>query len=275
MDVLKKVSKISFLFICFVATVLFIFSGVFTTMMTFGLNPFKEGTATFLYMSIASLIGLSVVALMLNVASNLSLIAEVKSNSSPTTPDKQRATNKIIKYWLLGTITFTVLIVAAISTLNSLSESRKLKVVETQATEVLNGNSAIVEKIALELKTQNISEMSKISLKLDFLKKQRQNLPDLVLIYSDTFEGQLAFRMIDSWSYNIEKTKETFPLFSCSKNVDCEQLKTFFESGVLKSFSVKQSENNEYSVYYPYELNGVRFVLMFNKGMRFGSVGKY
>ena len=275
MDFKQSISKLSFLFICLVVTLLFVGTCVLITTVSFGINPFKSETTAFLSLSFFSMIGMSVVALMLNVAANLSLIAEGHSGAVGIGNKSFKDSRKVLKMWGIVTGTVTLVLIVLILVLNSASESRKFKLVEDLSNEVLSGNRLLVEKIAIDLKTGTVDRLSEIPKKLEFLKKQRQDLPELVLIFSEDFEGQRAYRVINSWNFSpLSKDNSKYPFYSCAKDIDCEKLKTFFESGGVTRFSVKQNGLDEYSVYFPYELNGVRFILMFNKGIRFGSVGK-
>ncbi len=276
MDIKQNVSKLSFLFICLVVTMLFVGTCVLITTVSFGINPFKSETTAFLSLSFFSMIGMSVVALMLNVAANLSLIAEGRTGDTSVKAKSFTDSKKILKLWTIGTGATTAGLIILILVLNLASESRKFKMMEDLSNEVLSGNKGLVEKLAGDLKAGTIERLSEIPKKLEFLKKQRQDLPELVLIFSEDFEGQRAYRVINSWNFSpLTKENSKYPFYSCTKDVDCEKLKSFFEAGGMQKFSVKQNGLDEYSVYFPYEINGTRFILMFNKGIRFGSVGKY
>lgn len=259
---------------CFIVTLLLIGTTVLITTLSFGINPFKSNTTAFLSLSFFSLIGLGGVALMLNIAANLSLIAEGRSESQRASTTMFQS-NKVIQIWAIATTSAAILAVIIIVGLDSASEERKFKLVEELANEVLEGNIKLIEKVADDLKSEEVVRLAAIPKKLEFLKMQRQDLPELLMIYSEDFEGQRAYRVINSWNVNPLIKDQKYPFYSCSKDIDCEQLKTFFEGGSLKKFSVKQKGLDEYSVYYPFELNSARFILLFNKGMRFGSGGKY
>lgn len=275
MDIKRSVSKISFLFICFVVTLLFIGTCVLITTLAFGVNPFKSGTSGLLSFSFFSLLGMSVVALMVNVAANLSLIAEEKNKEVQRVASKSIDGKKVLRIWGAVTVGLSAIIIATIVVLDSGSEKMKFKFVEEMSSEVLTQSAKLIDKIAADLKSNDLARLAEIPKKLDFIRRQKQDLPELLMIYSEDFEGQVAYRVINSWNLSPLLQEQKYPFYSCTQDIDCEQIKTFFETGNLKSFSVKQKGLDEYSVYYPFELNGARFILMFNKGMRFGSVGKY
>ena len=180
------------------------------------INPFKEATTSFLIAAFTGLIGVATILVLLNVATNVSLIADAKIAELRVQP-KQGLMNK----WLLAFIIPAFILVALVFAGSYLSKEKYLTVVHTQAEEVVHKNSDVLEEVSRLLASGKASDYKRISDIQSFLENQRSGLPELTLIYSGKFAGKLAFYKIDGYFRgDEEKGTYTPAYFACTKNLD-------------------------------------------------------
>lgn len=256
---LKVLALIFAMFVVFVS--LMIFS------LTFDMNPFNERTTTLFGMLFGGMIGLAVATLFLNIAANLSAIADAKMSQ-----EKQLAGSSTLKIW--GGVVAGCIVLGAvlIMVMARGSDQRTLKFVKTQAEEVLNDQKTLVAKIAGLLEIQDNKKLKQISPLISFLENQRQGLPTLTLIYADTYEGQTVYHRLGS--YVDDDKKEFSPsLYKCEKSLDCAYISRFFKgekTEVLESFDRKSRES---VIYFPQEIDNKKFILLFSDRQRYGKYG--
>ena len=264
-----KISKVTLSLLAFAASIFLV--GILVLVLCAGLqiNPFKETTTGFLIASFIGLIGISAILVLLNVATNISLIADAKiAELHVVLPEYS------LRKWAITFIAIALIIVGFIFGGNYISKEKYIAVVQLQAEEILKENSDLLENISTLLSKGKPEDFKKIYEIRDFLEKQRRNLPELTLIYSSKFEGKLALYQIQSYfDGDVEKNKYNQIYFTCTKDFDCDYLKGFF-SGQMKEALQKYSMRDEqFYIYIPFIGKNSRFVLLFERRNSYGKIG--
>ena len=164
--------------------------GVLVLVLCVGLqiDPFRETTTSFLGALFAGLIGVAAILVLLNVATNISLIADAKIAELKIDPHRG-----VLRKW---TVTFFVVAAALVCLIfvgTYLSKERYLGVVRAQADEVLKANNGLLEETSRLLASGKPEDYKRIIEIRKFLQSQRSDLPELTVIYSGKFAGKLAF----------------------------------------------------------------------------------
>src|SRR5215471_18998761 len=107
--------------------------GVLVLVLCAGLqvNPFRETTTTFLVASFIGLIGVAAVLVLLNVATNISLIADAKISELKIEPRPG-----MLRLWISVFAAFAVVLVGLVAGGAYFSKERYLKVVRSQADDI-------------------------------------------------------------------------------------------------------------------------------------------
>lgn len=237
------------------------------------INPFREGTSMLLGASFVGLIGLATMLVLLNVATNISLIADAKIIELKLEPQRTR-----IKRWLLSFVSIAILIVGLIFAGAYFSKEQYIRIVRDQAYEVMRENEALLQEIGIRLASGKVSDYRRIKEICRFLENQRSDLPNLKIIYSGQFSGKTAFYQInESYIGNLDEkeNKYTPAYFQCTKDFDCDYLRKFFSNekvDVLQKYSLR---SEEFYIYVPYVGKNSRFILLFDRTNRYGKVGSF
>jgi hypothetical protein len=245
--------------------------GVLVLVLCVGLdiNPFKETTSSFLGAAFVGLIGVAGVLVLVNVATNVSLIADAKIAELKVEPRPGA-----LRKWAVTFLVVAIALVGLVFGGTYLSKERYLAVVYSQAEEVLKENDSLLEEVSRLLASGKFEDYKRVSEIRNFLENQRSGLPQLTLIYPGRFEGKLAFYQIEQYFPYAEEKKIYAPsYFSCTKNLDCEYLTTFFSGsgvGVLRKYTIRE---DQFYIYIPYEGKESRFVLLFNRRNSYGKIG--
>lgn len=233
------------------------------------INPFRETTTSLLLAAFAGLIGLAVVLVLLNVAVNISLIADARIPELRTESKGGWA-----KQWLIGYFAIAVVLVGIVLGGTYLSKNRYLNVVETQADEVLKNNRNLLDETSRLLASGKTEDYRRVVEIHNFLEGQRSDLPRLTLIYPGKFADKLALYQINSYlSYDPKTDAYTPVYFPCTKNIDCDYLEKFFSGGnveVLRKYTIR---DDQFYIYIPFIGKESRFVLLFDRTNRYGKLG--
>jgi len=235
----------------------------------FEVNPFQERTTGFLIAAFTGLIGVAAILVLLNVATNISLIADAKLSELKIEP-RQGALRK----WLLAFLAFTVAAAGLIAGGTYFSKEKYLNVVQRQASEVLKENGNLLEEISLLLVSNKTEDYQRITEILTFLRDQRGDFPQVSLIYSAKFGDKAALYDINPfWVEEWEKKGYEKSYYRCQRGVDCDYLAKFFagqETGVLRKYTLR---DDQFYIYIPYTGKGARFVLLFERVNNYGKIG--
>ncbi|MBL4586524.1 MAG: hypothetical protein JKX84_05660 [Flavobacteriales bacterium] len=232
---------------------------------TFDLNVFTEKTSDFM----SAFVGISVVIVLcsaiLNVSLNIGLIADSKIQEDKvlysTVIDKKVYSSVLIGILFLAAFLFLG------DYLTRKNEKDKLLIA---AEYIVKTYSVSINKIFIGL--ADSSHVAEIPKTLTFLSNQKSEFPTVTLITSGTYDGQMTFLEISKWE-NSESLKEPFfgnSFYKC-QDYDCDYLSVFF-SGKMDE-SLFWTEKNDYKLYFPFEENDVRFILLFTKHQRHGKLG--
>jgi hypothetical protein len=264
-----QIAQASFSLLVIVASLFFL--GVLVLVLCAGLeiNPFRETTTSFLLAVFAGLAGTAAVLVLLNVASNISLIADAKIAELQIQPQK-RVPRKWLFAFGLATVTLVVLIFAG----TYLSKERFLRVVRNQADEVLHANENLLEEISQRLLSGKADDYKRIAEIRTFLQSQRSGLPELSVIYSAEFSDKPTFYRVNPYFPESQGNTTYVPTyFPCTQNVDCDYLKMFFSGGkadILQKYSLR---GDDFYIYIPFLGKEKRFILLFERTNRYGKFG--
>ena len=152
-----------------------------------GINPFKETTTSFLIAAFIGLIGVAIVLVLLNVATNISLIADARIAGLEVAPRRE-----LQKKWAAAFFVAALAVVAIVFGGTYLSKERYMGVVHAQADEVLKENESLLDEMSRLLASGKFEDYKRISEIRSFLESQRSGLPQLTLIYQGKFTGKPA-----------------------------------------------------------------------------------
>ena len=249
----------------------FFFLGVLVLVLCLGLqiNPFKETTTSFLISAFVGLVGVAAVLVLLNVAANFSVLADVKLRELKVEPSQGT-----LKKWVLAFLATAVVLVALIFVGTYFSKKKYLGVVRRQANEVLSTNKNLLEEISRLLASGQYDDFKRINEIRGFLGNQRSGLPQLTLIYSGNFDDKLTlYKTPDYFSPDPQYKIYTPSYFPCTPNLDCDYLRTFFSGSnvsVLEKYTVR---DDQFYIYIPFIGEKARFVLLFSLTNSYGKLG--
>jgi len=235
----------------------------------FQVNPFQERTTGFLIAAFTGLIGVAAILVLLNVATNISLIADAKLSEL-----KIEARRGALRGWLLAFLAFTVAAAGLIVGGTYLSKEKYLTVVQRQANEVLKENGNLLEEISQALAANKDEDYRRIITILTFLKDQRRDFPQLSLIYSGKFGDKATLYVLSPYEYQDWDKRGYVPkYYGCSQNLDCDYLRKFFagqKTDALRKYTLR---DDQFYIYIPCTGKGARFVLLFERSNSYGKIG--
>jgi hypothetical protein len=266
LDTKSQIARVTLTLLTVVVSLFFLGVLVFVLCAGLQINPFKETTTSFLIAAFVGLIGVAVVLVLLNVATNVSLIADAKIAELKIEP--QRA---LLRKWSLTLCIAAIVLVGLVFGGTYLSKERYLGVVHAQADEVLKENQGLLEEVSRLLASGKPEDYKRISEIRTFLDNQRSDLPQLTVIYSGRFEDRVAvYRVGDYFPENGTFTPVYFP---CTRNLDCEYLTRFFSGEKVDNLQKYSLRNDEFYIYIPFIGNESRFVLLFDRRNSYGKFG--
>ena len=245
------------------------FLGVLVLVLCAGLqiNPFRETTTSFLVAAFAGLTGVAAVLVLLNVATNVSLIADAKIAELRIEPRPG-----VLRKWLGALLAVAAILAGVVFVGTYLSKEKYLGVVRSQADEVLKANSGLLDEISRLLASGKSEDYRRIGEIRTFLQNQRSGLPQLTVIYSGNFSGRMAFYSLNYY-YDQENTPYTPTYFACTPNLDCDYLTRFFSGEKVDPLQKYRVRDDQFYIYIPWIGNGARFVLLFDRRNSYGKLG--
>jgi hypothetical protein len=194
-----------------VVAILFLL-GVVALVVCAGLqiNPFRETTTSFLVAAFVGLIGVAIVLVLLNMATNLSLIADVQARELGTQPQQSQ-----LRKWFWAFIATAAAVVGFILVGTYISKERYVKVIHSQADEVLRENTAALDEISKLLTSGKPEDFPRIAEVERYLTNQRAGLPQLSIVYSGKFGDRPAlYRANQYFPYTYPPGDYQPPYFS-------------------------------------------------------------
>jgi hypothetical protein len=245
------------------------FLGVLVLVLCAGLdiNPFRETTTSFLVAAFAGLAGIAAVLVLLNVATNMSLIADAKIAELKIEPRRG-----LLKKWVLGFGLAAAVLVGVVFGGTYLSKERFLSVVRTQATDVLKANGNLLEEISQRLASGKPEDYKRIAEIRAFLQNQRSGLPQLNVIYSGKFADKLAFYSVNQY-FPENSSAYTPTYFTCTESLDCEYLRRFFSGEKVDILQKYTLRDDQFFIYIPFAGKEAGFVLLFDRRNSYGKLG--
>ncbi len=266
-----QIAKMTLSLLAFAASLFLLGLLVLVFCAGLGMNPFRESTTSFLFAAFGGLIGASAILVLLNVATNLSLIADAKIAELKVVPNHAN-----LRTWYIGFLITAAALVCLIFAGTYLSKEKYLGIVRTQADQVLKENKILLEEISALLASGRPPDYKRITEIISFLKHQRSGLPDLTLIYSGQFADKQAFlKLGEHFSGDLAKDTYSPTYFPCTQNLDCDILRHFFsgkEVDVLQKYTLR---DGKFYIYIPVIGKEARFILLFDRSNRYGKVGSF
>lgn len=200
----SQISKATLSLLTLVSVIFVLGIVVLVVCLGLDINPFREATSSLLGASFGGLIGVAAILVLLNVATNVSLIAdakiaELKVETGPGT----------LRKWSLAFLTVTLILVALILGGTYASKARFISVVRGQADDVLKSNSSLLDEIGQRLASGRPEDYRRVYELRSFLENQRSGLPTITVIYSGKFADKLA----------IYRVGEYFPISAIDNQV--------------------------------------------------------
>jgi hypothetical protein len=269
MDTKAQIAKVTLSLLIIVVALFFL--GVFVLVLCVGfqINPFKETTTSFLVTAFAGLVGVATVLVLLNVATNVSLIADAKIAGLDLKPrqDLQRK-------WFVAFLVTAAVLVGLVFGGTYISKERYLGVVHAQADEVLKQNQGLLDEVSRSLASGKFEDYQRVFEIRSFLENQRNGLPQLTLIYSGKFSGKPALYSVNGYFGGDAKRRTyTPPYFACSANLDCDYLARFFSGEKVENLQKYTFRDDQFYIYIPYTGKETRFVLLFDRRNSYGKMG--
>lgn len=263
-----QLSHVSLNVITAVLAILIAATGIFIVSLTFDLNPFNERTSQFLLLAFFSLIGMASAGLMLNIAANLSIMADQRMKEVTETSSSTR-----LKYWFLGVGAAFLMGIGIILLAHEDSDAKVFELVKVQSEKVLAEQQSLVNEMANLVKSNDPGQLRKIPEILKFIESRRADLPSLILIYPGTFNNQRALYQLESHSLDANQGSFKASYYTCRENIDCDYLNEFFNGQKVEKRNHKSKTKNDFSVYYPFEIDGQKFILLFSRWQNYGKYG--
>jgi hypothetical protein len=244
--------------------------GVLVLVLCVGLqiDPFRETTTSFLGALFAGLIGVAAILVLLNVATNISLIADAKIAELKIDPRRG-----VLRKWTAAFLVVAAALVCLIFVGTYLSKERYLGVVRAQADEVLKANNSLLEESSRLLASGKGQDYKRIIEIQSFLQNQRSDLPELTVIYSGRFADKLAFYRIQNSGWDRQNDAYTPAYFECTKSLDCDYLTRFFSGEKVDVLQKYTMRNDQFFIYIPFAGTEARFVLLFARQNSYGKIG--
>lgn len=237
----------------------------FVVTNTFDLNVFTNRTSTFIY----SFIGFSTVIVLcsaiLNISLNISLIADSKTQEY-----QGMETSFITRKYLVYTLGLVVVIVVSLFLGDFFTRQNEKDKLFSEANDIVARYQSSIDKISVGLSdTSKIGDVPEV---LKFLSNQKQMFPEVKLITSDKFNGQLTFLEINDYGYykDLKKPFYNNSFYKCQIH-DCEYLSDYFTGKTNANHF--WTENDDYKLYIPFEGKGKKYILLFTKYERQGKFG--
>jgi hypothetical protein len=251
-------------------TTLFLLGGLVLVLCGgLGINPFKETTSTFLIAVFLGLMGAAGILVLLNVATNISLIADARMRDLQINPR-----SGAVRMWLAGCAGIAVLLVAVVAAGTYLSKEQALRAVREQADQVLKQNQNLLEEISQRLASGKLEDYKRINDIRSFLQSRRSGLPEMTVIYSGRFADKLAFYKVNQYFPPSNEDREYTPTyFPCSQHIDCDYLTRFFSGDSVDVLQKYTFSDDQFYIYIPHAGKDARFVLQFSRQQNYGKLG--
>jgi hypothetical protein len=269
LDTKAQIAKTTLSLLTVVVSLFFLGVIVFVLCAGLQINPFRETTTSFLIAAFVGLIGVAAVLVLLNVATNISLIADSKIADLKIEPRRG-----VLRKWLVAFFAVALALAGLVFAGTYVSKERYLGVVRAQADEVLRTNNGLLDEVSRLLASGKPADYKRIGDIRTFLENQRSGLPNLTVIYSGKFADKLTFYRINEYFPSDQEARTYTPsYFTCTQNLDCGYLTRFFSGekvDVLQKYTVR---DDQFYIYIPFVGNEARFIVLFDRRNSYGKMG--
>lgn len=260
-----KLANLTIKLMAFTVLVIILWFLIFIVSTTFNLNVFASKTTDFFMMIISAAIAIIICSAFLNISLNISLIADSKIREMKLEP--------AIKFGKKMFITFGLIFILIVSFLfigDYLSRNKEKHLLYNECEDIVQRYDKSINEITECLADEN--KLKEIPSILQFLSNQKAEFPDVQIITSVDFNGQIAYLTITGYANAEDLGKPFFnnSFYQCNLK-DCDYLKSVFEDDLDKIHF--WSEESDYRLYYPVKTNKAHFVLLFSKYTRYGKFG--
>jgi len=245
--------------------VLFFFGFILTN--TFDLKVFANKSADFIFTLFGASLVIVICGAFLNISLNIGIIADSKTKGMEEDSDAKKPNQKRI---LAITISLLILIGGFLFVGDSLTRLKEKRVLTKQCEEIiLQSDSSIIQISRSLTDTSLIGDVPEI---LEYLANQKEEFPNIELITSETYKGQLVLLSIRT---HTDKEDLKMPLYGnslyASNQYDGDYLKSIFTSDKKEIYFWSKGDN--YKLYYPIDKGGKKYVFLFSKTNRYGKMG--
>jgi general stress protein CsbA len=239
---------------------------IFITIMVFGLKVFKENITETFFLSILGILALMAGALMLNIMSNLTRIAEQREQMAETMP--MQGGKKI--RWIIFAASFP-LILALLFAGDYLTIRKKEQMMLAGVESIVKDYPEYMNRLLdYEFSESWLREAKSI---LNLYRKTNQAELDKIIV-ADSIGNKRVFLSFENYYKIIDENKKmrSKPDFIWSgTNEEKAYLNDIFDGKSQQPrFSAR---DGRYEIFYPYSSGGKTVVLYFREIQRYGKIG--
>lgn len=233
------------------------------------INPFRETTTSFLLAPFMGLIGVAAILVLLNVATNISLIADARIAELKVEPRPG-----VLKKWVVMFACTAAVLVGFVFLGTYLSKERYLQVVGQQVNEVVKDNRPSFEEIGHLVVSGKPEDFKRIDEIHNYLATRRPDLSQLTILYSGKVGDKVVYyRTAGDYYYNPQAPQDPRIYYTCMPKQDCDYLKKFFAGenvDILRKYTIR---DDRFYFYVPVTTGDSRFVLLFERWNSYGKIG--
>ncbi|OFW88638.1 MAG: hypothetical protein A3B66_00090 [Alphaproteobacteria bacterium RIFCSPHIGHO2_02_FULL_46_13] len=266
---------IMFIACCTIASVIVM---VMTGVLQF--VPFNEKTTVALLAAFMGGIGLCALLLVLNIASNVSLIATVnlQTNGESLIRNQQHSS---FRKWIIFTVLISILGISVTIAGTIYSKQKFKNIFLAQSQTIINENTDLFKKIAQQIPNTEdenhkikYSAWKNISSALKIIESQKPNIPSANIIWSKKVLGKTVYDYAGSYSANWG-SNDSDALYKCNSVTTCAWITDFFEGKEVTPLFESAFMKDTYEYYYPIEIGDQKIILLLERHQTYGKVGSY
>jgi hypothetical protein len=233
------------------------------------INPFRETTTSFLLAMFMGLIGVAAILVLLNVATNISLIADARIAELQAEPRPG-----VLKKWVVMFACTAAVLVGFVFLGTYLSKERYLQVVGQQVNEIVQDNRPSFEEVGHLLVSGKPEDFKRLDEIHNYLATRRPDLSQLTILYSGKVGDKVVYyRTAGDYYYNPQVRSDPRVYYTCMPKLDCDYLKKFFAGekvDILRKYTMR---DDRFYFYVPVTTGDSRFVLLFERWNSYGKIG--
>lgn len=275
---MKKLAKFSYLIALISIAILISWCVCAVIINVFNLKIFQENTSQFAVMAILPILATVAGASMINIVSNIGIIANHISGN------EERLKEKSVRIGIRIFFAANIAIVAALFVGNHISDKVKEKQLLQSAKAIASNNAKLFENI--ESVSISDTNVRKIKSTLGYIGKLNPKLNDPRLIFPCKYINTNSYCNIDSRSplmnecNGIGKTSQSTPPDGNIDTVDfiyqAEEIYRSKIDEIMKNGSINPEivmTKDIYKIFIPIEIGHKRCIIEFNKEPQFGRIG--